>query len=122
MSGVGAWGASWLTEFPRPSQLGKHEMKTVRRCVGPPVIAATATTLLMSLVACAEQPTEPQAPRAANVVINVDDVEQIPIQEVSARERAAREARRCGGAGRGGCDSDEDELITDPIFGPGSDF
>jgi len=97
-------------------------MKIVRRCVGRAVFGAGTTTLLLSLFACAEQPTEPQAPRAANVVINTEDVEQIPIQEVSARERAAREARRCGGAGRVGCDPEEEELIIDPIFGPDPDF
>ena len=102
--------------------MGKHDMKAVSRCVGRAVFAPSVTTLLLSLFACAEQPTEPQAPGAANVVINTEDVEQIPIQEVSARERAARESRRCGGSGRVGCDPDEEELMIDPIFGSDSDF
>lgn len=99
-------------------------MKTVGSCVGRAIFGAITMTLLLSLFACAEQPIEPQVSRAGDVAINAEDVEQIPIQEVSARERAARDARRCGGPGgaRVGCELDEEELITDPIFGSDSDF
>ena len=76
-----------------------------------------------SLLACTVEPVEYQVVPPTEVAINVEDVEQIPIQEVSARERAARRARSCGGSNRSriGCDSDNG-VEVEQIFGPYDGF
>ena len=78
-----------------------------------------ATILLLSIAGCAAEQTEYEVRRSTEVDINAEDVEEIPIQEVSALERAAREAERCGGysRSRAGCDQDRG-VDVDVIFGP----
>lgn len=77
------------------------------------VRTATAGVLLV-LSACAQSPTEPQGDTAARVDIRAEDVEQVDIQEVSARQRAAQEL--CRQAGR--CGSGNEGVNVDLIFGP----
>ena len=79
-----------------------------------------AAILLLNVGGCATEQTAFEVRRSTEVDINVEDVEQIPIQEVSARERAARQAERCGGSGRSraGCDQDGG-VDVDAIFGAG---
>ena len=79
-----------------------------------------AAVVLLSVGGCATEQTAFEVRRSTEADINVEDVEQIAIQEVSALERAARQAERCGGYGRSraGCDRDEG-VDVDVIFGAG---
>ncbi len=97
-------------------------MNVVRSCVSQAVFRASTATLLLSLLACAGQVTESQVPPASEVAISAEDVEQIPIQDVAARERAAREARRCRGPARARGECDLDGVEIDQIFGPDTEF
>lgn len=78
-----------------------------------------AAIVLLGLVGCAAEQTEYEVRRSTEIDVNAEDVEEIPIQEVSALERAGREAERCGGYGRSraGCDQDRG-VDVDVIFGP----
>ena len=83
---------------------------------------ATITTLLLSLLACAGQPTDPQGPFTAQSDISAEDVEQVPITGISARERASQVSRDCrtpGGAGIGCAPSSR---TSSSGFGDGGSF
>jgi hypothetical protein len=58
---------------------------------------AGIAAVLMSLYACASEPLYAPVELAPESAINAEDVEQIPIQEVSERERAAQYQVRCFG-------------------------
>ena len=84
---------------------------------------ASIATLLLSLFACAGQPTESSTTSTAAGAIGVENAEQVPIQEQSARERAAENARNCrspAGA-RIECDADGMGRMLDQVSRPTGD-
>jgi len=97
-------------------------MSAIRSRVTRAVYRAGTAALLLGLMACAGQPTESQVPRAADLAISAEEVEQIPIQELAARARAAREARRCRDPASARGDCDRDEVEPDQIFGPDTEY
>ena len=82
---------------------------------------ATAA-MCVSLIGCASSP-EYRVVRSTEATIRAEDVQEIAIQEVRARERAGREASRCGASTRsqGGCEDDR-RIEVEQIFGPDADF
>ncbi len=70
-------------------------MNFVTNCASRLAHGACITTLLLSLFACAGQPTESQVQSTTEVAINAEDVEQVPIPQSSGPEAAAEAARRC---------------------------
>ena len=63
-------------------------------------------TLLLSLFACAGQPTESQVQSTTEVAINAEDVEQVPISQNSGPESAVEAARPCRSPTGGGVECD----------------
>ena len=59
---------------------------------------ASAAGVLLGLSACTQIPIQPQDDASAHAEIRAEDVEQIDIQEVNSRQRAASEL--CEAAGR----------------------
>ena len=55
----------------------------------------SVTTLLLNLFACATEPTYSYLPSTTEVPIGVEEVVQVPIEEKSARERAAENIQPC---------------------------
>ena len=75
---------------------GEHDMNAITSCGSAVARGAAISVLVLSLIACAGQPTESQAPPTAEGAISPEDAEQVPIPVRSSRERAAETAGGCG--------------------------
>ncbi len=81
-------------------------MNIVTSCASRLAHGACITTLLLSVFACADQPTESQVQSTSEVAINAEDVEQVPIPQNSGPETAVEAARRCRSPTGGGVECD----------------